>query len=210
MARCGSTLPFLPFLFSQPQHPPLHLAGRGHRQAVDEFDLLRVFVRRELAAHVLLQLGLQRRRSLVPRGEHDEGLHDMGALGIGAAHHGAVRNRGVFQQAVLDLRGTDAVARTLEHVIGAAWYQKSPSASRFARSPVRHHLPVYFFSVASGFFQYPRKNTGSSSSHAATSPSSPTETSPPASSTQATRCPGYGRPIDPGLAGHSVCELPTM
>ncbi len=69
---------------------------------------------------MLLQLGLQRRRSLVPRGEHDEGLHDMGALGIGAAHHGAVRNRGVFQQAVLDLRGTDAVARTLEHVIGAA------------------------------------------------------------------------------------------
>src|SRR5258706_13818720 len=44
----------------------------------------------------------------------------MGALGVGAAHHGAVRNCGVFHQAVLDLRGTDAVTRALEHVIGAA------------------------------------------------------------------------------------------
>src|SRR5690606_2054092 len=37
------------------QHGALHLAGRRHRQLVDELDLLRVFVGRELAAHVLLQ-----------------------------------------------------------------------------------------------------------------------------------------------------------
>ena len=42
--------------FAQAQHPPLHLAGRRHRQRVDELDLLRVLVGRELAAHVLLQL----------------------------------------------------------------------------------------------------------------------------------------------------------
>src|SRR5439155_16831863 len=52
--------------------------------------------------------------------EHDEGLHDMSALGIGAADYGAVRDRGMLHQAVLDLRGTDAVARALEHVVGAA------------------------------------------------------------------------------------------
>src|SRR5512140_2077943 len=43
-------------LFHQTQHPPLHLAGGRHRQRIDELDLLRVFVRRELAAHVRLQL----------------------------------------------------------------------------------------------------------------------------------------------------------
>jgi len=32
------------------------------------------------------------------------------------------------------------------------WYQKSPSASRFARSTVRHHPPMIFLRVASGFF----------------------------------------------------------
>jgi hypothetical protein len=48
-------------LFHQPQHAALDLAGGGHRQLVDEFDRLRVLVRRQLAAHMLLQLGDQRR-----------------------------------------------------------------------------------------------------------------------------------------------------
>src|SRR5438034_9215888 len=116
----GSTLLLFSFFLSQPQHPPLHFSRGGHRQAVEELDFLGIFVGRELAAHVLLQLRLKRRRSLVARREHDEGLHDMSALGIGAADYGAVRDRGMLHQSVLDLRGTDAVARALEHVVAAA------------------------------------------------------------------------------------------
>src|SRR5438309_12049260 len=68
---------------------------------------------------MLLQLRFERRRSLVARREHDECLHDMGALGIGAAYDRGVRDRRMLHQAVLDLRRTDAVARALEHVVGA-------------------------------------------------------------------------------------------
>src|SRR6266571_5337154 len=119
MACRGSTLPLFSFFLAQTQHPALHFSGGGHRQAVGEFDFLGIFVGSELAAYVLLQLRLQRCRSLVARREDDESLHDMCALGIGAAHHGAVRDRGMLYQAVLDLRGTDAVARALEHIVGA-------------------------------------------------------------------------------------------
>jgi len=46
-------------LLLQPQHPPLHFAGAGHGQGIDEFNLLRVLVRRQLAFDVDLQLGRQ-------------------------------------------------------------------------------------------------------------------------------------------------------
>src|SRR5712671_2636165 len=69
--------------------------------------------------------------------------------------------------------------------------------------------------VACGFFQYSRKNTGSSFLWMAISPSSPGGSSLPWSSITATRCPGSGlhRPggvavahhvIDLGLAEHFV------
>ena len=41
------------------QHLALHLAGRRHRQRVDEFDLLRILVRREMLADVLLRCRLR-------------------------------------------------------------------------------------------------------------------------------------------------------
>jgi hypothetical protein len=49
-------------LFHQPQHAALDLAGGRHRQLVDEFDRLRVLVRRQLAAHMLLQFATAPRR----------------------------------------------------------------------------------------------------------------------------------------------------
>ena len=49
------------------QHLALHLAGRRHRQRVDELDLLRILVRREELAHVLLDVVLERRRRRVTR-----------------------------------------------------------------------------------------------------------------------------------------------
>src|ERR1700676_5198493 len=38
------------------QQPSLNLAGGGHRQCVDEFDLLGILVRREMRPHVALDL----------------------------------------------------------------------------------------------------------------------------------------------------------
>src|SRR5260221_488521 len=58
--------------------------------------------------------------------------------------------------------------------------------------------------VASGFFQYSRKNTGSSFRCTAISPSSPGGSSLPWSSITATRCPGYGRPIEPGCTAQAA------
>ena len=43
------------FLFLQPEHAPLHLAGGGHGQGIDELDLLGVLVGRQQA----LDMGLQ-------------------------------------------------------------------------------------------------------------------------------------------------------
>ena len=44
------------FLFLQAKYPPLHLTRRGHGQLSDKFNLFGVFIRRQLAAHVGLQL----------------------------------------------------------------------------------------------------------------------------------------------------------
>ena len=40
----------------RPQQPPDHLAGGGHRHLVDEGDLARIFVRRQMRAHELLDV----------------------------------------------------------------------------------------------------------------------------------------------------------
>src|SRR4051812_44337363 len=64
------------FLFLlQAQDAALHLACRGHRQGVDELDLLRVFVGRELALDVHLQLRDELVVALRTGCEHDESFH---------------------------------------------------------------------------------------------------------------------------------------
>ena len=42
------------------QHEALNLAGRGFRQAVDEFDPARIFPRADRALHMHLQLFVER------------------------------------------------------------------------------------------------------------------------------------------------------
>ena len=48
-----------PLLLLQAQHAALHLAGGRHRQRIDELDLFRVLIGRELAFDVRLQVGHQ-------------------------------------------------------------------------------------------------------------------------------------------------------
>src|SRR5262252_9586680 len=102
------------------KHAPLNLARGGHRQGIDEFDFLRVLVRRQELAHVELDVFLQRRGRPVPGGENDERLDDVAARFIGARHDGGVGDRGMLDEAVLDLARPDAIAGRLEHVVGAA------------------------------------------------------------------------------------------
>ena len=46
----------------RPQQPPDHLAGGGHRHLVDEGDLARIFVRRQMRAHERLDVAGERVR----------------------------------------------------------------------------------------------------------------------------------------------------
>src|SRR6185369_15362477 len=106
--------------FALAQFLALHLAGRRHRQRVEEFDLARVFIWREPPADVLLDLVDQRLRRRVSGLQHDERLDDLAARSVRLADHGGVRHRVVLHEARLDLRRPDAVARTLDHVVRAA------------------------------------------------------------------------------------------
>ena len=108
------------------QHAPLHFAGGRHRQCVDELDLFRVFVRREKPAYVLLNVRFQRRRGDVAWRENDERLDDVPAGLVGTGHDRRVRHRGMLEQAVLDLGGSDAIPGRLEHVVGTPLIPQVP------------------------------------------------------------------------------------
>ena len=98
----------------------LHLAGGRHRQRVDEFDLLRVLVGRQLPAHMLLQRTHQGVVAHLPWRQHDISLDHRAAVGIGLGHHHGIGHRRVLDEAILDLARADAVAGGLEDVVAAA------------------------------------------------------------------------------------------
>jgi len=105
--------------FAFAQHLALHLAGRRHRQRVDELDIFRILVRREMPAHVLRDVGFEIGRWRVTGRKHDERLDDVAAHFVGRRHHRCIDDRWMAHEAVLDLGGTDPVTRGLEHVVGA-------------------------------------------------------------------------------------------
>ena len=87
-------------------------------------------------------------------------------------------------------------AENLEKI--TAIRSRLPSLSLRARSPVRAQSPVNFSRVARGLFQYSRNMTGFGLL-TAISPISPAGAGLPSSPITSTRCPGIGRPMDPGL-----------
>src|SRR4029450_8786523 len=52
--------------------------------------------------------------------EYDERLDHVASGFVGRRDHGRVCNRAMPHETVLDFRGSDAVARCLEHIVGAA------------------------------------------------------------------------------------------
>ena len=120
-----------------------------------------MFIGSKPAAHMRLDVRLQFGRGPVTWGENDERLDDGAACFVRDAYHRGIGNGWVLYQTVLDFRRTDAIAGALEYIVGTSRYQRYPSPSCVARSPVRHQSPMNFFAVASGLRQYSRKNTGS-------------------------------------------------
>src|SRR4030095_3884141 len=108
----------LPFLLAK--HAPLYLAGRRHRQRVDEFNLLWILVRRQILAHVLADVFLECRGGRVPGGKHDERLDDVAARLVRRRNDSGVGDGRMTHEAVLDFRRPYPVARGLEHVVGAS------------------------------------------------------------------------------------------
>jgi hypothetical protein len=87
------------------------------------------------------------------RCKHHIGLDHGPALAVGLGHHGGIGHRRMFDQAVLDLARADAVARGLEHVVGAALVPEVTVG--VAHRQVAGAAPVAgeFGRVAASFFQ---------------------------------------------------------
>ena len=137
----------------QAQHTALHFTRGGHGQGVDKFDLFRVFVGREQAFHVRLQLGHQARLELLHafgaqgllrghriRRQDHIGLDQRTPVRVRLGNHGCIGHRRVLDQAVLDLARPNAVARGLEHIVAAALVPEV--AVRIAHCQVSGAAPV--------------------------------------------------------------------
>ena len=111
-------MPFVPpvttTMAAQLERLPVELSGRRLRQVVDEADLARVLVRRELLAHEVLQLLLLERLS-----GDDVGAGEREAVLL-RADDGALDDVRVADQAVLDLGRRDPDPAHLDQVVGAA------------------------------------------------------------------------------------------
>ena len=148
--------------------------------------------------------------------EHDERLDDVAAHFVRRRHDRRIGDRGMPDEAVLDLRRSDPVARGLEHVVGAALVPEvavgvalrevagaAPVAAELRRGALRIAEIV---EEEDRIARAVRREAihGDLADLARRRPRGRRRRSPRSDG------PGYGRPIEPGFAGHSVCELPTM
>ena len=105
--------------------PYLHaayLAADGLGQLVHELDDTRIFVGGGHLLHMVLQFLDQRVACLVliGFGEDDGGFHDLASYLVGHAGDGTFHHGGVGHQGAFHLEGADAVAGTLDDVVGTA------------------------------------------------------------------------------------------
>ena len=98
----------------------LDLAGDGLRQLVREHDDTRVLIRGGMRLDVILDLLLERFTAALALHKLDRRLDDLAAHGVRRGGNAAFEDVRKLHDYVLDLGGTDPVARTLDHVIGAA------------------------------------------------------------------------------------------
>ena len=105
--------------------PYLHaayLAADGLGQLVHELNDTRIFVGGGHLLHMVLQFLDQRvaRLVLIGFGEDDGGLHDLASYLVGHAGDGTFHHGGVGHQGAFHFERADAVAGTLDDVVGTA------------------------------------------------------------------------------------------
>jgi hypothetical protein len=86
---------------------PVVVSGRS----VNEFDLSRIFVRRQPVLTQSRTDSVSASSGLRAGNHHHIGLDDFRAHRVGLAHRRRKRHRRMPGQAILDLAGTDPVAR---------------------------------------------------------------------------------------------------
>src|SRR5690348_14757071 len=100
-----------------PHHKLLHLAGDGHGEGIDEFDVAGYFVMRDLAfAEGLDLLGAGAFAGF----ELDPGAKLLAVFLIGHAHNLHRFHLGMAEEELLDLAGIDVLATADHHVLDAA------------------------------------------------------------------------------------------
>src|SRR6266404_1204860 len=108
-----------------PQGKSLQFAGLRLGQLRDVFDRSRVFVGRDLALDVVLQIARQRRIGRDAYCENHISLHDHAPCLIGGADDAAFGHGGVSQQCRLDIGPRDVVAGGNDHVVGTRHERKA-------------------------------------------------------------------------------------
>src|SRR5690606_12200662 len=105
------------FLHALADQELLDLAGHGHREAVDEADVARDLVVRDLALAVLAHLVLGQALALA---QDDPGAQLLAEALVGDADHLHVEHLGVSVEELLDLARVDVLAAADHHVLDAA------------------------------------------------------------------------------------------
>ena len=102
-----------------PQGKPLQLAGLSLGQLGDEFDCARIFVRRDLTFHVILQSRDEGIVTIEIRRQNHIGLDDHAARFVRGTDDAAFSDRGMREQRGLDLGTGYVVAGRNDHVVCA-------------------------------------------------------------------------------------------
>ena len=202
-ARCRALL-----LLRIAQIPSAHLARHRHREFVDELDLARVFVRRELLLHVLLDLADQRVGFLDAGHDLDERFDRLPALRIGHADHRARCDTLHLDDLRFDLGGTDAVARRLDDVVAAAL--EVEVAVVVGITHVAGHAPLAFELLFHRFRILPilAHHHRALAADRDLADFAVRDRLDLAASTTCTRCPGYAFPSASSVYGSSAPQVP--
>ena len=95
-------------------------AAGGLGQFSDKFNTARIFVRRSMGLHIVLDLFFHLFSTDGTAGENDKCFDDLTADLIRSADHGTFKHVRHFHDDAFDFKRTDAVTGRFDHIIGTA------------------------------------------------------------------------------------------
>ena len=200
----GGQIAFRQAEFARLEQPAHDLAAAGLRQVGAEVDFLRRHGRAEPPAGVPSRSRRKSSDGTKPGFSATNALTISPAIGSGLPITPASATAGCSISALSTSNGPIRCPEDLMTSSARPTNQKYPSASRFARSPVRYQRPGEAFPVALVLVQIAAEHRRPAGlkrqfafDHRARRPPSPTPSAP--RWTIAASMPGSGRPIDPGL-----------